>query len=302
MTFSLVSLTLYKILEWHYKTWKREKAYFNDEEKKRIWLAYSELSRVLSSIIKSIEERSLKEGESHLFFTNLKKHWTEHKDEDKYLEHLFALFYRVFFENIENVPDRDNVWISFPQEWLVTKSRLGKNNFISRLSLDQFLKLAAQRIPTKKKETDVKLDILSYSLFPEVEPTVWAKLLIFLFAPMTSNNTVKDVIEHPWNFGLTGMPSGGYRLPKEDDETDARKAHEEEVRNAFELATILHEYNPIIPKDTFTEGNLINYRNELEGLKGKYKDDSLEEVKRSGLLHVFEEMREFLHDREKQVT
>lgn len=294
---SLVDEIFPKILEWHYRALERETASFNDEKRERIRRAYNKLSSVLSSIIESIEERALKEGEAGLFFSNLKEHSEAHKNEKEYLEqHLLKTFYKIFFENIESLPECETIWVNFPEEWKVRKKWLDENNFMSRLTLKPFLNLAAKRIPTDKKEHDRKLDIVSYSLFPEVEPIVWAKILIFLFAPMTPNNKVKCVIEHPWNFGLTGKPSGGYRLPKKDDETDARKAHEEEVRNTFELATMLF-------KDTFSKENLEGYYiKDLAALEGKYEKDSKEEFKRAGLLNIFTEMLKFLKDPEKQVT
>ncbi len=289
---SLVDEIFPKILEWRYRAWERETASFNDEKRERIRRAYNKLSR----IIESIEERALKEGEEALFFTNLKKHWLAHESENEYLKRLFNNFYRIFFKNIESLPECETIWVNFPEEWKVRKKWLDEKNFTTQLTLDWFLNLALRRISNGKKETDRKLDIVSYSLFPEVEPILWAKILIFHFAPMTHpNNKVKSVIEHPWNFGLTGMPSGGYRLPKKGEETDARKAYEEEVRNTFELATIIF-------KDTFTEKNLENNIEELNGLKEEYKNDSEKESKRLELLRIFNEMLDFLHNREKQVT
>lgn len=122
--FFLTFNCLPKILEWHFKIWKKEYEYLTKKDKLDEWVIYSEISRTLDSLLKKIEERALKEEASFFFFKTFKEHSEKYKkqfvkNEDKsedeskkhyYIETLFSAFYRVFFENIEASPERYDIW------------------------------------------------------------------------------------------------------------------------------------------------------------------------------------------------
>ncbi|KKK93174.1 hypothetical protein LCGC14_2695530 [marine sediment metagenome] len=82
---SIISLTVYetvpsKILEWYFKAWKR-KCEFSHKADRLKELANYNILRMLNSIIKIIEERTLKGHISFSFFECLKKHVEEYKEE-----------------------------------------------------------------------------------------------------------------------------------------------------------------------------------------------------------------------------
>jgi len=291
-----------KILEWHFKIWEKKYKYLTRKDKK--WIDYSEVSGTLDSIFQKIEERALKERQSFSFFETFKKHVEKYKrqfveSEDKsekyyyidslFSDSLFSIFYRVFFENIESSPERYDIWEHyFPKEWKITKNNLtSKEKVISRISLHNFLNWAQERIWQAKKDFDRNLDDVVCNLFPEVDPIIWAKILIFVFSPY-SENRVKSVIERPWNFGFVGRIRTYYDH-SEDNEEESRKkmsemmssAEKKEANNTFELAYLLFH-------DQFSEKNLEKYISNLKELK--YDKESKEEDKRLSLLSIFEKM------------
>jgi hypothetical protein len=287
-----------KILEWHFKIWKQEYYYLTKRDKLDEWISYSEISRTLDSILKKVEERAFKERRSHLFFETFKNHVEKYKEQliesedkskDYYIDSLFSVFYQVFFETIKNSPERYDIWEHyFPKEWKITKDNLmNKGNIISRISYREFLNWAQERIWQAKEDFDRDLDEVASNLFPEVEPILWARILIFIFSSY-SENRVKSVIERPWNFGFAGrirlysIYPKDYREEKMDDME--RSAEKIETHNTFELAHLLF-------REQFSKDNIEEYIKNLKALK--YEKESKEETKRLQLLAIFEEMLKY---------
>ena len=86
--------TFQKILELHFRIWKKEYQYLSKEDKLDQWSQYSEMSRTLDLIFRHIEVRTLKERVASPFFQMLNKHVERHKrevvDSRSYAESLFA--------------------------------------------------------------------------------------------------------------------------------------------------------------------------------------------------------------------
>lgn len=289
-----------KILDWHFRIWKKKYKRLTEKNKLSEWSVYNEIFRTLDSILQKIEARALKEGQSSAFFRTFKEHAEKYKrqfveSEGKnkkyyYIESLLNLFYQVFFENIENSPEKYNIWeYYFPEEWKITKNNLAnKENTISRTSLNNFLNWARERICRAREGFDRDLDDISRNLFPEVNPILWAKILIFVFSPY-GENRIKSVVERPWNFGFVGRIYPGY--PENSEGKFRKKINEvvssttkREVNNTFELAFLL------FPKD-FSKKNLQKYIADLKKLR--YDKDSKEEGKRLRLLAIFEKMLKY---------
>jgi len=277
-----------KILEWHFEIWEKEYKYLTKKDKLDEWSSYSEISRTLDSLLQKIEKRVLQERQSFSFFEIFKKHAEKHKEkfiesEDKskkyyYVESLFSIFYRVFFDAIENSPERYDIWEHyFPKEWKITKNNIiNEKNIISRISLHKFLNWAQERIWQAKEDFDRNLDDVSHNLFPEVEPVLWARILTFVFSPY-GENRVKSVIERPWNFGFVGRIRTYSGYPE-------NLAEKIETNSTFELAYLLFS-------NQFSKDNIEKYINNLKELK--YDKESKEENKRLRLLGIFEEMLKY---------
>jgi hypothetical protein len=282
-------MMLSRILEWHFEIWKKEYEYLGQDKKLDEWGMYSQLSRILDSIFRQIEIYALKEKASFNFFDKLKKHTEKYKKESvssrSYVESLFDTFYQVFFENIYDSPERFNIWEHYyPKEWKITKGNLqDSENIISEISLNNFLNWAPERIWQENKENDFLLDDLAKNLFPEVDPILWAKILIFIFSPY-SENRLRSVIERPWNFGFMG------RAKAYSSEDEISRMYKDEEINTFDLSYFLF-------KNEFTKIKLENYIKSLEKLS--YPEDSKEDGKKSRLQYLFVKMLAFVKDIEQ---
>ncbi len=286
-----------KILEWHFKVWQKKYMYLGKKIDLDKFANYSEILRVLDySILRNIEERSLKGIEAFSFFSHFKRHVENYKKEfiesgkkHYYISSLFNIFYQVFFKNIAKSSERDAIWENcFPKEWKITKYNYeDKDNIISKISLTKFLQWAQIRIWQVKEDFDLDLDEVSKNLFPEVEPILWARILIFIFSPY-GDDRMKSIIERSWTFGIIGRfrtYSGDIESSKEESREKMDKSMqsevEEETKNTFELAYLLF-------KKEFSKENLEKYIKSLKELK--YKEEPIKEKKRLELLNIFHEM------------
>ena len=297
-----------KILDWHFNFWRKEnelldKKLLDKKGKSDKWSNYSEISRILNDIFDNIEECSLKERMAYSFFDHFKKHAEHYKKElvernktrHHYIDSLFGIFCRVFFENIEKSSEKHDIWeFCFPEEWKITKNNLeNKENIISKILLKKYVQWAQVRIIQAKEDLDWDLDNISRNLFPEVGPILWAMILIFIFSPY-GDNRMKSIIERPWTFGLMGrfrIYSGDIANSKEESrrkmDEAMQLAGEAETKNTFELACLLF-------KEKFSKDNLEKYIKSLKELDPEYKKDPDKEKKRLELLNTFREMLKFL--------
>jgi len=311
---SLVSLVVTeelfpKMLKWHFEIWQKKYELSGKKDKLGEQGNYSEISRILNDIFNNIEERSLNERVAYSFFEHFKKHAEHYKEKlvesDKlrhyYIENLFNIFCRVFFENVKKSPENHDIWKHyFPKEWKITKNNLEKKeNIISEILLKKFFRWAQVRIIEAKEEFDWDLDDMSRNLFPEVEPISWARILIFILSPY-GNNKIKSIIERLWTFGFIGrigIYSRDIANSKEESEKKMDEAMQltEDVgmKNTFELAYLLF-------KKEFSKDNLEKYIKSLKELKPKYREDPEKEKKRLKLLYTFERMLEFLDSQENK--
>ncbi len=286
----LLNGTLDKILQWHFEIWGKEYEYLSQEDKLETWAIYNELSRIIDSIIQKIELRALKSTKSFSFFKKFENHAEQykneqHKNEYKYADSLFDIFYQVYFENIYGAPSRYNIWEHyFPDEWKVTKNNLkNPKNIIAAISLNKFLDWARDRIWEASNEKDFLLEDISTNLFPEVDPTLWAKILIFIYTPY-GDDRLSTVVEKSWNFGLFGRVKV-YNKEHQKDEIERDKKNEE--INTFDLAVLVFGKQ-------FSKINLKSYIHSLEQLS--YPKQPAEESKRLQLLHLFQNMLKYLHN------
>ena len=285
-----------KILDWHFNFWRKEYELLDKKSKLDKRGNRREISRILNDIFNNIEERSLKERMAYSFFEHFKKHVKDCKkvlvkDVSKqdyyrrYINSLFTTFHRVFFENIEKFPEKHDIWeFCFPEEWKITKNNLeNKENIISKISLNEFLQWAQVRIWKMEEDFDSHLDDISRNLFPEVEPIIWAKILIFIFTGY-GRNRVKSVVERPWNFGYYGRIRV-YSGSGKEVEVEFNRMVREEILNTYKLSYALF-------KKPFSKGSLEKYIESLKKLK--YSEDTKEEKKREKLLKIFKELLNFV--------
>jgi len=287
-----------KILEWKFIAWKNEYEYLGQQKDKdsSIWVHWFEISRILNSIVKSVEERAFEERNAYLLFKHLQGHINARKDEyilikerkRYYVEDLLGIFYQVLFEKVPSSSERFDVWDSFPNEWKVTKRNIeSKENLVARITLSKFLQWASQRILETREDYDRQLDNVSYNLFPELDPTTWAVVLIFVFSPY-GENRVKSVIERQWTFGFLTRIRIFSGVSEAEIKEIIKQQESVEITSTYELATLIFG-------DIFTKELLEKYIEEAKALK--YADGSKEERKRLRLIEVLQGMLDFLKQR-----
>jgi len=285
-----------KLLEWHFKFWRTEFELRKNEQIDK-WSQYREISFQLDSIFQKVEERVLRERQSYSFFRNLEIHAENKKMESVtaetgsryfYVDTLFGNFYRVFFDSIEQSPERHEIWNTyFPSNWKITGAKLtDTNNIIARVSWNNFIQWAQPKIWNATQIFDKDLDDVSRNLFPEADPILWARILTFALSPY-EDNRVKSVIERPWNFGAFGRIRSFSGHPAESEDQSGRDISHmfrtEEAReksNTLELAFLFG--------DVFDKVKVQQYIEEAGKLH--YPEGSEEERKRLILLSIFQDM------------
>jgi len=279
--------TLDNIFQWHFELWKKDFEYLAKDDKLEEWSIYSELSRTMDSIFKQIETRALNERASFPFFKRLLGHAEKYKMESvsshSYAQSLLDTFYQVYFQQIHGSPEKHSIWDHyFPKEWKVTKTNLeNSENIIADISLDNFINWAVGRISEASDEMDLSLDEVSRNLFPEVDPVLWARILIFIYSPYDEDQ-LRSVIERPWNFGFMGR----VKIYHGSQDGESKRMYKDEEKNTFDLTCYLFE-------DQFSEINLERYIKALEQLS--YPKESVEERKRLGLNNLFNRLLTFVN-------
>jgi len=272
-----------EILQWYFRIW----------QKKDRSIAGKQIKSKLEAIIEKIEERALRENESDPLFDNLKEHISAYGKEKiirdgrekYYIEDLFRIFYSVFFrvmKDIEDFSKRDVIWEAFPDEWKITKDKYQKY-LESKISWEHFIGWASSRIRHSEKDYDELLDDIIENLFPEVDPIIWARILLFIYSPYGPEAKIKYIIERKWHFGDTGRMYSGTGRSGEDIEKWLNERIKKDEEAAYELALFLF-------KSRFTKENLEKYIDELKKLESIYDKSSREEKHRLRLLNIFTEM------------
>jgi hypothetical protein len=292
-----------KILDWHFKIWQKKYKLSGKESKLDKRSNYNEILRILNDIFNKIEERSFKERMAYSFFEHFEKHTEHYKkklvENNKkryYIDSLFSIFCRVFFENVAKSPEKHDIWEHyFPEGWKIKKSNYEKN-IITRELCSKFLQWARDIVLSDKKELARDLGNISSNLFPEVEPSLWITILLLFVYSRYKDNRMKMKslieIEHFWDFGPIWRvrirdfsSSNGEAIRKMDEAMQL--AEEAEMKNTFELACLLF-------REQFSKENLEKYIKSLKELEPEYKEEPEKEKKRLYLLYAFNKMLKFL--------
>lgn len=277
-----------KILEWNFIAWKQHWLNWKNEEKRKEWLSWFELSHTFDTLITRIGERSF-EKHQFMFSVAFLKHFQAHvnfrKDEyvviegnkRYYMTDLFRLFYNVLFKFVETagLAEKEYFWSVFPKEWKITK----KDFFnLARLSYNNFMGWARSRI-IDNRESDLILNEITQNLFPEVDIRTWSRILIFVFSPY-GENRVKSVIDRNWSFGYrirTIVSSGEYSPEEVYQQITAED--KTKIEKAYELGLFLY-------KSISTKKMLNEYK--ADARKLKYRPNTSEGRKKKELLEIFD--------------
>jgi hypothetical protein len=273
--------TISFFLMWNFEFWKKENIYLYEDNKIDLYSMYNQVSLAVDSIVRQSFSIALKSRHSYSFFKALKEHVEKNKNtvvsNKLYIEFLFDQFFEVFFENIHNSPEKFNIWNHYyPTEWKITKDNLqNSENQVSCIALDIFLKWAVDKIWEDKDENDFALDDVSRNIFPEVDPILWALILIFIYSPY-DNDRMRSVIERKWIFGFFGNT----KISK-NSKINVNKQFNDEFLSTIELSNFIF-------KDEFSEDKIIKYIDLLNHIS--YPKESREERKRLRLYNLFTRM------------
>ncbi len=293
-----------KILEWSVLVWRKDMELLGKgQDTLELWSEYSQLLMQLDGIFSDLENMVLTNNTMDVydFFHNLEIHTTKYKDEkekvkDKderfYVEHLLQVFYRDFFNKVDDSPNRYHIWKSyFPDSWKIRSSTV-LNNVFQRITLSEFLQWTAERISkAKDKDFDRALNEASEELFPEVDPIWWSAILILTLSPYDPNARIKYVIEMPWTFGLGERIRvlDGYAENTPENEAkqmaQIRSLYAEDKKQTVEMVRALMKIVPIFDQ-TFHPSKLSGLKEQIVALK--YEDKSKEEMKRLRLLQILD--------------
>lgn len=282
---TLSEKTFVVILKWHFELWQKEYRYLYQDKEIEKWSVYSQLSGTVNSIFKHAIILTLKERNPYNFFKNLKEHIEKYEkiieSDHFYIDYLFDTFHKEFFNNIYDSPERFNIWRHYyPAEWKITKSNLqSSKNQISKITLAKFLEWVAPKIWEGIDEKDFALDDVSRNIFPELDPILWASILIFIYSSY-DHDLVRSVIEKKWNFGFFGR----VHVSSVSEKGDVANSFRKDVLNTIDMSFLLF-------REQFSKENLVNYIKSLEELS--YPEDSNEERKRIQLLNLFSNMLSF---------
>lgn len=283
--------TLTKLLRWHHIAWK--KSFSSKKEVKNADYLWFMIENMLDEALIKIKRRILKQqiNQFYVFIECLRGHIhnitqsSDLSESEKYIAKLLLGYYKTFFEK-EDVPKDTDIWIFFPDEWKITKRNIqDKNNVAARIIFNYFYNWAASRLLSAEKGFDKLLDEASRNLFPEVDPTLWAPILIFALPKPISDGIVKSSIERKWTFGLRvkGFSSG----------LESVAEREKEKLNTYELAILLFP-------NLFTRENLTKFIEEAKALE--YPPESIEEDKRNLLIEIFQGILGILEKTPKDVN
>jgi hypothetical protein len=287
---------LSRLLKLDYEVWKEwenlldDKSLQQEVSKLNEWGNFDYICRSTTSAIVEIEKLGLKRKEGYAIFKCLKEHIESHRKETDqgdsiYIIRLFASFYEELFSVISDLGDEmDNVVYLFPKEWKITKSNLiSYQNPVCKISFDNFCQWAFLRIFNAKENSfDQELDYAMNLLFPEVNPIVWADILIFAITPYNENR-VASAIHYHKVFGLSGR---GYWHPIVNTIHDSGSdVFHKMMGNTFELALNLFS-------DTFTLENIESFQKAATKLQ---HDANTEQVDRiHAFQYIFKNIRERL--------
>ena len=275
-------------LDIHFKIWKLYRHSLSD---RKFFTIFSLVQNIFYQFFDAI----LKEKEQNwiisVFFEKLEKHCRKFSKEKEeiviqnekreiyYVERLLDRIIFTFFEKARESPFRYYLWRYFPHNWKITINRIeDKENVISKILCSRFMDWSFKRIWEAHTETfDATLEEVARELFPDVEPTLWAPILIFVFR-YSVGKSVKLVIEAPWTFGFISFDVSFWAGNKRD----IKSYYEKKKKNTYELAKILFS-------DILNRENINKYLNEIRELEESkiYEKDERKLYKLNTLKEIF---------------
>lgn len=246
---------------------------------------WSPLQRILTKITeKAIADDVVGVG----FYPHFKNHLDseETNQPEHYMYYITGILFSALVRCIENSKERIGLrWGNeFPDEWKITRENLadGKNVVAGLFSQHYFDWMGGRIRPSKERKYDSVLDDVTNFLFPDIDTTIWAYLVSFLFTSYNPKigKAATAIQEKPVFGRRSGIrPVVGYSMEAVNKKADEIHKQAEENTLMLVIGTFLN-----------SRSELEDYVNQLNALKGIHPDDSREEYHRKLLLEFCKKM------------
>ncbi len=284
------------LLNWNFEAWKKRKALRDNESKKGEWLTLHYLYRSTTSALVEIEKHCLKMQYGEPLIKCIEEHVKVLRKDGRpdeltyYPQDLLGGFYKGLFSVLPDLGDeKDDLESYFPKEWKITSSNwLDSKNMACEISLDNFREWATRRITGAKNDSDdPELDYVLNLLFPEVDPIIWADILILVLAPPWENQ-VSSALHCHKTFGR--LPNKNLLMVVGPGESFG--GFPRSVRDGtYELALTIFSSD-------FTLENIEIFEGNADTLQ--FEKNSEQEGRLKILQYVFKNLRERLEKRSEQ--
>lgn len=264
------------ILGWHYSVWENEYKYLvqDNENTKRLWQAYTELSDVLFDTINRALKFNINNRFAVHFFNTLEKHTELHKND--YISNLENETDYVYIEQllrdlsvVKKIAETDNInrilTNYFPKNWKITEDNIQEDK-AARIMTNEYLNWLVEGINDPENEWDKKLEDINRYLLPEADPITWGILTTFALRAY-SESRVAQYIKSGRKFGLMGHVHGFWAANDERTLNERFVKSERGVeQNAMSLARQLFSgiYNKEKIQEYLSELTEHNQLNEEE--------------------------------------
>lgn len=276
---------LLKFYRLAYKQWMKDLGF---KDGRTFEQGVANLQGTLRGIIERLVVNELETTDD--FFFSLFKSLSDHIKKDPVdREYISSLpIYSPVFEHSSlyalNKYEKGRDDIGFPSEWRVLVDELDKGNLLRDIWLNKFSEWASRRIDHGKKEWDDKLNGAVEMLFPEADSS-WIALALGYARLSWGGSRVNSLCQWQPNFGMgTTGSSYSYDYTKTEKENTklmwAQLGREIEVRqdNAARIIKRLGFFGE--------DKDIQSIEIELEGLGGKYENDSYQEMNRVRMLKL----------------
>jgi hypothetical protein len=293
MIFISGPVLLREFLKWHYKISQKEKDLRGNSPEPtgdidlHKWAEYYEFLGAFNRSLIDIYNILINNRASLNLYRVLEDHASSQIDKLEYISGLLGGFYECFLENFHIFQHKEEALRTFPQKWRITKNNLKAEStgIYTRELWQGFARWAIDRIGRATDKTDEEMEAIVREFFPDVDPILWSRLLIFSLTPPYSENRVKLFVERPWNFGLFGRIRSFV-----GDISQSSFAIEEEAgtHSTIELAFALF-------KNDYNSESLKKYLSELECFN--YDDNDRLLQRKIYLIGIFNKMRQIMQEK-----
>ncbi len=279
--FSLIEGEVYlEFFKFHFEIWNRK---FNNKVIKNGW-HYGRSINILNKLITKYYKTCFDKGDSFSFFDVFKNYVNDCKNRE-YIVYLFEMLIREgFLGDIANSEQSYHIWkTDFPKEWKITETNFkDPTNFISKIFFREFFSIYQHKITSDSDDFDKELDSIVTNLFPEVDPTLWADILIYVLCPHVPKKKMESVINFKKSFGFIGRIHTGWG---DGGVITSDLIREENV--TLDLALILF-------RSSFDLYHVGENLKELERLESKYSEDGRGEDRRTKYLEILNSIKDRL--------